>query len=200
MEEITFFKELCAEAILNLKNRISSADMLRSCMEDSPGISTPELLGMRFNITTKKQVVKILDARGYSIMIEIPNIRESESLKSIAVSSVYIGRRNDRFGITSALILVISFDELMLFCFDDNQRLVMFGARGEEKLLAHWVVDREEYYSTMYPYENVLIQSREDFSGAILDTEEEMAFYLNMSPRIFEQFSESHRCFPIIWN
>ena len=200
MEEITFFKELCAEAVQNLKNRVSSADMLRSCMEDSPGISTPELLGMRFDITTKKQVVEILYARGYSVMIEISNIQESESLKSIAVSSVYIGRKNDRFDVTSMLIAVISFDELMLFCFDDNQRLVMFGAKGEEKLLAHWIVDRDEYYSTMYPYENVLMQSREDSSGAILDTEDRIAFYLNMSSKIFEKFSESHRYFPIIWN
>jgi len=200
MEEITFFKELCTEAVLNLKNRISSADMLRSCMEDSPGISTPELLGMRFNITTKKQVVEILDARGYPVMIEIPNIQESEPLKSMTVSSVYIGRKNDRLGVTSALIAVISFDELMLFCFDNNQRLIMFGAKGEEKLLAHWIVDRDEYYSTMYPFENVLMQSREDSSGAILDTEDENAFYLNMSPKIFEQFLEYHRYFPIIWN
>ncbi len=200
MEEITFFKELCAEAILNLKNLISSADMLRSCMEDSPGISTPELLGMRFDITTKKQVVEILDARGYSVMIEIPNIQGAESLKPISISSVYIGRKNDQFGIISALIAVISFDELMLFCFDDNQRLVMFGAGGEEKILAHWIVDREEYYSTMYPYENILIQSREDLSGAILDTEDRNAFYLNMSSKVFEQFSESHRYFPIVWN
>lgn len=200
MEEISFFKELCAEAMLNLKNRISSTDMLRSCMEDSPGISTPELLGMRFNITTKKQVVEVLNARGYAVMIEIPNIQESEPLKSITVSSVYVGKRNDRFGVTSALIAVISFDELMLFCFDNNQRLVMFGAKGEEKILAHWIVDREEYYSTMYPYENVFMQFREDSSGAILDTEGRNAFYLNMSPKIFEQFSESHRYFPILWN
>jgi len=76
----------------------------------------------------------------------------------------------------------------------------MFGAKGEEKLLAHWIVDRDEYYSTMYPFENVLMQSREDSSGAILDTEDENAFYLNMSPKIFEQFLEYHRYFPIIWN
>ncbi len=200
MEEITFFKELCTEATLNLRNRVSSADMLRSCMENSPGISTPELLGMNLDITTKKQVAKILDTRGYPVLIEIPNIQVSMGTRMVSASSVYVGQANNRFNVMSALISVISFDELMLFCFDNNQRLTMFGAKGEEKILAHWIVDREEYYSTMYPYENVLMQSRDDYSGAILDTEDKMAFYLNMCPKIFEQFSESHRYFPILWN
>ena len=200
MEDVTFFKELCAEAILNLKSRVSSADMLRSCMENSPGISTPELLGMNFDVTTKKQVVEILDARGYTVLIEIPNIQGSGAVRSKYTPSVYIGKINNRFDVNSALIAVISFDEVMLFCFDNNQRLVMFGAKGEEKILAHWIIDRDEYYSTMYPYENVLMQSREDSSGAILDTEERVAFYLNMSPKTFEQFSEAHRYFPVIWN
>ena len=116
---------------------------LSGCAEkvqtSSPKITIPEFLGMRLDITTKNQVVDILNARGYKKVIEQKEI-SGPMLTYSGLRDISKPNKEQFKNVLqtmSSLVVTISLtpEELMTFYFDKNQKLVMFWAKGKEKAL-----------------------------------------------------------------
>jgi hypothetical protein len=139
-----FLGILCFSTVLCLSGCFKSEDATKSQTAqshkiNSPGITTPEALGMKFDVTTKEQVVDILNLRGYTAVTEQKEVSDPmltySGLRDISKPNKEQLKNTLKTMTSLSVIASPDTKEIMTFYFDKNQKLVMFWAKGKEKTL-----------------------------------------------------------------
>ena len=178
MQKFKFFKALCLSALLCLGGCAEKG--MDSSQTESVDASITNAFGMKMDVTTKKQAKDILKGHGYSMVLEIADIRSLFSKRNM------LKLKNKQLaGViekgASALFVPISTDfetNIQLF-FDKDQRLIGFlmMTRDEEGKLKSG--KREGF--------------REDFSFEIFEkTDDGKVSLMIVSPRLIKQSVEKH--------
>ena len=155
----------------------------------------PESLGMKMDVTTKKQAKNILRTKGYPIIVEPKTFSASfrKFIGSIQLTTSQKGKIASAFGKMSTLIAFSAKDEshyhwIGLY-FDENQKLVIFITKGQEEIFKQ-LLGRKNLIMPSKPKEK-LTGFRKDFSEELFRRESDgnisyAIFSRNMLERVAE--------------
>lgn len=135
MKNFGFIKAICFGLVLLLAGCADFRDQL------PPQVTTYESLNMKLDVSTKDQVVDILNSYGYSIQTKMLNfsdiIKKNKNIKelnSIPKSVVnFITKMSEKQSVIE--VPISANKEWMKFFFDEDQKLIGFATQGRRDIL-----------------------------------------------------------------